>query len=148
MSPINFCSANTRKIENTWKYFFFLTKILFSKIYINTWEDFKDIFEYERKNMKLSHVSFFIHLSLMWKGLVPAWSGTIKTYSLYCCPSTSFIFSRANTKGCSQPILPIISLSHETDVFLYSKSMKAHANYKGYTSTNKRNFLSYISQDF
>lgn len=70
--PLNFYSANTRKMENTGKYIIFKkTKLQFSKISINIWEDFKDIFDYERKNVKLSHISFFIHLSLMWKGLVP-----------------------------------------------------------------------------
>lgn len=127
--------------ENT--LLFLKIKLQFSKIYINIREEFEDMFEYERKNMKLSHVSFFIHVSLMWKGLVRVWYCTIKTRSLNCCPGTSFTSSRVNTKGCSQPVLLITSQAHETYIFLHSKGMKAHVNYKGYTQAST-GIISYL----
>lgn len=75
-------------------HFFKKTKLQSSKIYRNIWEDFKDIFEYERKNIKLSHVSFFLYPSLTWERLVPVWYSTIKT-----SPSTAVPVHPSHSTG-------------------------------------------------
>lgn len=93
--------------------------------------------------MKRSHVMAFIPLCVMWQ------CDTAISRHVPCAVIPVQVHSDC-TKGFSQPILLIISLSQESGTFgMFSPSQKkAHYDYKGYASPSKHSFLSYVSQNF